>query len=83
MAKILFTKEYRRRKLMLYIRENIMKILSLIISLFLLSDVFAQKNFTVGASFPDIQLPSLSDGRLTSLADYHGHKVILHIFASW
>ena len=46
-----------------------MKILSLLISLFLLSEVNAQKDFTVGMSFPEIKLPSLSDGKLTSLAD--------------
>jgi hypothetical protein len=60
-----------------------MRILSLLISLFLLSEVYAQKDFTVGMSFPEIKLPSLSDGKLTSLADYRGHKVVLHIFASW
>ncbi len=39
--------------------------------------------FEVGQPFPDIVLPSLEDGRPTSIADYRGKKVILHIFASW
>lgn len=37
----------------------------------------------VGQVFPNLTLPSLEDGRPTSLADFRGHKVILHIFASW
>jgi len=60
-----------------------MKLLSLLISLCIISEVLAQKDFTVGASFPEMKLPTLADGRLTSIADYRGYKVILHIFASW
>ncbi len=37
----------------------------------------------VGQAFPDLVLPSLDDGRPLSLADFHGKKVILHVFASW
>ena len=39
--------------------------------------------FEVGQPFPEIVLPSLEDGRPTSIADYRGKKVILHVFASW
>ena len=39
--------------------------------------------FEVGSPFPDIALPSLEDDRPSSIADYRGKKVILHIFASW
>lgn len=39
--------------------------------------------FEVGRPFPDIVLPSLEDGRPTSIADFRGKKVVLHIFASW
>jgi hypothetical protein len=37
----------------------------------------------VGKPFPEIALPSLADGRMTSIADYRGRRVILHVFASW
>ena len=35
-----------------------------------------------GKPFPEIVLPSL-DGTQTSIADFRGQKVILHVFASW
>jgi len=60
-----------------------LKILRVLISLLLISEVFAQKNFSVGVHFPNIELPALSDGTLRSVSDYLGQKVILHIFASW
>jgi len=36
-----------------------------------------------GKPFPSIVLPALDDGRPTSLADFRGEKVVLHVFASW
>ena len=39
--------------------------------------------FEVGAPFPDIVLPSLEDGRPTTVADFAGRKLALHVFASW
>ena len=39
--------------------------------------------FTEGQPFPDLSLPALEDGRPTSLADFRGQKVVLHVFASW
>jgi hypothetical protein len=39
--------------------------------------------FEVGQAFPDIVLPSLSDGHPSSLSQFRGKKVLLHIFASW
>ena len=39
--------------------------------------------FEVGEPFPSLAFPSLEDGKPTSLADFRGHKVILHVFASW
>ena len=36
-----------------------------------------------GEPFPDLVLPSMTDGRPMSLADFRGRKVILHVFASW
>jgi len=39
--------------------------------------------FTVGEPFPNLVLPSLTDGKPLSLARFHGRKVVLHIFASW
>jgi hypothetical protein len=37
----------------------------------------------VGSRFPDLVLPSLEDGSPTSIADYRGERVVLHVFASW
>ena len=37
----------------------------------------------VGATFPNLTLPSLQDGRPLSIADFRGEKLILHIWASW
>ena len=39
--------------------------------------------FDVGDVFPDLALPSLEDGTPTRLSDFRGHKVMLHVFASW
>jgi len=39
--------------------------------------------FEVDRPFPDLTLPSLEDGRPTSLADFRGQKIVLHVFASW
>ena len=39
--------------------------------------------FEVGQPFPNIALPSLEEGRPTSIADFRGKKLILHVFASW
>lgn len=38
--------------------------------------------FEVGQPFPNIALPDL-DGSRRSIADFRGHKLILHVFASW
>ena len=37
----------------------------------------------VGQPFPNLVLPSISDGSPLSLAAFRGQKVILHIWASW
>ncbi len=39
--------------------------------------------FAVGDLFPDLAFPALEDGTPTRLSDFRGHKVMLHIFASW
>jgi hypothetical protein len=39
--------------------------------------------FAEGQPFPDLLLPALEDGRPTSLADFRGQKIVLHVFASW
>lgn len=39
--------------------------------------------FQEGQLFPTLVLPRLRDGRPGSVADFRGHKLILHIFASW
>ena len=35
-----------------------------------------------GRPFPDLTFPDL-DGAPKSIADFQGHKTVLHIFASW
>ncbi len=37
----------------------------------------------LGKPFPDLLLPSMEDGSPTSIADFRGRKLILHVFASW
>ncbi len=37
----------------------------------------------VGEPFPDLELPSLTDGSPLSISAFRGKKVILHVFASW
>jgi len=39
--------------------------------------------FKVGQPFPNLVFPSVDNGRPTSIAQYRGKKVLLHIFASW
>ena len=36
-----------------------------------------------GLAFPELTLPDCEDGRPTSLADFRGKRVLLHLFASW
>jgi hypothetical protein len=37
----------------------------------------------VGRPVPDLVLPSIADGRPTSLSQFRGRKIVLHVFASW
>ena len=37
----------------------------------------------VGKPFPNLVLPSLDDGSASSVSDFRGQKLILHIWASW
>jgi len=39
--------------------------------------------FAEGQPFPDLLLPSIEDGRPTSLAEFRGQKIVLQVFASW
>lgn len=39
--------------------------------------------FEVGEPFPHLSFPTLEGEDRTSLADFRGQKVILHVFASW
>ncbi len=45
--------------------------------------VSAAPRLEEGEPFPDLVLPSMTDGRPMSLADFRGRKVILQVFASW
>lgn len=37
----------------------------------------------IGEPFPDLVLPAVEDGRPRSIAELRGHKIALHVFASW
>ncbi len=37
----------------------------------------------IGEPFPNLVLPSVEDGRPRSIAELRGHKIALHVFASW
>lgn len=39
--------------------------------------------FEAGQPFPDLVLPLLEDGRPAAISDFQGHKLVLHIWASW
>jgi len=39
--------------------------------------------FEVGRVVPALTLPSITDGKPMSLADFRGQKVMLHVWASW
>ncbi len=39
--------------------------------------------FRVGDPFPELVLPSLTDGSPLSISSFRGQKLILHIWASW
>lgn len=39
--------------------------------------------FEAGEPFPTLTLPVLGDDRALSVADFRGHKTIVHVFASW
>jgi len=39
--------------------------------------------FEVGRAVPALTLPSITDGKPMSVADFRGQKVMLHVWASW
>ena len=43
----------------------------------------ASADLKEGQAFPTLVLPSLDDGKPLSIADFHGRKIALHVFASW
>ena len=45
--------------------------------------VSAAPDLSVGQPFPNLTLPSMTDGRPMSIADFAGGEGILHVFASW
>jgi len=55
-------------------------VIGLILASASLTNVMA---FEVGEPFPFVLLPSLEDGDPMSIADFRGHKLVLHIWASW
>jgi len=45
--------------------------------------VGASADLKEGQAFPTLVLPSLDAGKPLSIADFHGRKIALHVFASW
>jgi len=43
----------------------------------------ASADLKEGQAFPTLVLPSLDGGKPISIADFHGRKIALHVFASW
>jgi len=39
--------------------------------------------FELGRPVPALTLPSITDGKPMSVADFRGRKVMLHVWASW
>jgi hypothetical protein len=37
----------------------------------------------IGAPFPGLSLPRLEGGAVSSLGEFEGRPVVLHVFASW
>jgi len=48
-----------------------------------LTSAAPRQPFAEGRPFPLLALPDLARGRPTSLADFRGRKLVLHVFASW
>jgi hypothetical protein len=57
--------------------------LALTASILFLAGTGSAQDFRVGEPFPDLAFPSAADGTPVSIADFRGHKVVLHVFASW
>ena len=51
------------------------------------SDLASSSNrsypFNTGDRLPDVTLPSVHDGKSTSLTELRGRHLLLHFFASW
>jgi hypothetical protein len=43
----------------------------------------AEDGLVVGSELPDLVLPLLEGGEPTSLREFRGGPVLLHVFASW
>lgn len=54
----------------------------LLIACFVYAPVRAE-SFSVGDPFPGVILPNLGSGEPSSVNDWRGQKLILHIWASW
>ena len=60
-------------------------ILSSLLQAFLLTPLNGRSapQIEEGKLFPNLVLPDLESGQPTSIQDFHGRKIVLHIFASW
>ena len=46
-------------------------------------DRYAHLGFKTGEAFPDILLPDVESGKLRSLKEFRGKKIVVLHFASW
>ena len=64
-------------------RSTLISVLLILIMVEVTSAKPESAGFKVGQAFPNLILPSLEDEHPLSLAQFHGQKLILQIFASW
>ncbi len=47
------------------------------------SSLLASDPIQVGQPFPELLLPDAETGEPVSVSDFHGQKLVLHVWASW
>jgi len=58
-------------------------VISLDFALISATSSLAAPELTPGKVFPDLKLPVISGESSLSIKEFHGKKVMLHVFASW
>lgn len=71
-----------RRQRCQFMLRSILAFSGMVVGLFSSMSLVAA-DFQVGAVFPSLVLPRLSDGEPDSLRSFRGRKTVAHVFASW